>query len=80
MSILGPSTAAKIEQASDEAYQRGLQDGLNLAWTRTRNTLRNMNLAIGPMIFDIDESVTLHQIQTTLGMFRDEIRRLLEKP
>jgi len=80
VSILGPSDATKLQTARDEAYKQGLHDGLHLAWTRTRGKLREMNLALGPMLFDIDESVTLHDIQAKLEGFRDEIRGLLEKP
>lgn len=80
MSILGPRDSRKAELQAAEAYQQGVRDGLQLAWVRVRARLARMNLQIGPMIFDIDRTVTLYEIQHMLELARDDIRQALEQP
>jgi len=80
MTLLGPSDKQKRDAEVQAAYTKGLNDGLHMAWIRVRERLREMHMKLGPMIFDIDGSVTLHEIQTMLEQSRLEIRDALEKP
>ena len=62
-----------------KTYDDGVKDGLQIAWIRIRSSLADMHLALGPLLFDIDRTVTLYEIQSTLDKFRNDIRNLLEK-